>query len=296
MARMACLNKQVDERELIKMVKKIVLDAGHALGLAGNKTPDGMDEWVLNHQVALAVAKQLADYEVEVYRVDDTTGKQDIDLQERVSRASRLEPDAFVSIHHNAYTGKWGAHGGVEVYYNLNRKNEIEKALANEISAGIAENTGLKNRGAKTATYTALTVDPKIIALLTEGGFMDSVFDHPVITSIKGQAGYAKAITDVLIKQLKLTKKVKKVKQDVQKGASAPKETLAQTMIKIGHTYTLRNNMPGYETAADAKALKNQRVTVLADQYTIYQFEDGMVNVAKMKGKPGSWINPDQVK
>ena len=155
------------------MAKKIVLDAGHAAGTAGNKTPDGIFEWTLNNKVALAVAKQLADYEVEVRRVDDTTGKINVSLSERVARVNRIMPDAFVSIHHNAFTSKWGTHTGVEVFYNLNRKNNIEKSLANEISANLAANTGLKNRGAKTAAFTMLTVDTRILAILTEGGFMD---------------------------------------------------------------------------------------------------------------------------
>jgi len=95
------------------MAKKIVLDAGHAAGIAGNKTPDGIFEWTLNNGVALAVAKQLADYEVEISRIDDTNGKTDVSLAERVSRVNRIMPDAFVSIHHNAYTSKWGTHSGV---------------------------------------------------------------------------------------------------------------------------------------------------------------------------------------
>ena len=156
------------------MAKKIVLDAGHAEGTAGNKTPDGIFEWTLNNRVALAVAKQLADYEVKVYRVDDVNGKIDVSLSERVNRVNRIMPDACVSIHHNAYLSKWGTHGGTEAFYNANRRNSAEKALASEIAANLAAYTGLKNRGTKTAAFRMLTVDPRIIAVLTEGGFMDS--------------------------------------------------------------------------------------------------------------------------
>ena len=163
------------------MAKKIVLDAGHAAGTAGNKTPDGIFEWTLNNKVALAIAKQLADYDVEIIRVDDTTGKKNISLAERVSRTNRIMPNAFVSIHHNAFTSKWGTHGGVEVFYNLNRKNNIEKALATDISANLAKNTGLKNRGVKTAAFYVLTCDPKIIAVLPEGGFMDSTMNSKIL-------------------------------------------------------------------------------------------------------------------
>jgi len=163
------------------MAKKIVLDAGHALNTAGNQTPDGIYEWYLNNKVALAVVRQLADYEVEVTRVDDPTGKTDISLSERVSRTNKILPDVFVSIHHNAYQSKWGKHSGVEVFYNAYRKNDTEKALATEISTGLAKNTGLTNRGVKTANFYVLTCDTRIIAVLAEGGFMDSSIKSKIL-------------------------------------------------------------------------------------------------------------------
>jgi len=163
------------------MTKKIALDAGHALNSAGNKTPDGIFEWHLSNQVALAIARQLADYEVEISRVDDPTGKTDVSLAERVSRTNKIMPDVFVSIHHNAYQSKWGTHSGVEVFYNANRKNDTEKALATEISASLAKNTGLTNRGVKTAAFYVLTCDARIVAVLAEGGFMDSSIKSKIL-------------------------------------------------------------------------------------------------------------------
>jgi N-acetylmuramoyl-L-alanine amidase len=160
------------------MAKKIVLDAGHGLCTAGKQTPDHIHEWELNNKVALAVARQLADYDVEIYRTDDTTGKTDVSLYDRVAKANQIMPDVLVSIHHNAYTGNWGNHTGVEAYYNLNRKNDFEKTLATEMAAAISANTGLKNRGAKTAAFYMLTANAKIPSVLTEGGFMDRSISH----------------------------------------------------------------------------------------------------------------------
>lgn len=265
------------------MLKKIVLDAGHGKGLAGHQTPDGIDEWTLNHKVALAVAKQLAAYEVEISRVDDTTGKTDVSPMERLSKTNKIMPDAFISIHHHVYTGKWDTHTGIEVYYNPSRENDDEKALANEIAANIATYTGLKNRGTKRTTYTVLTVDTNILALLTRGGFMDSTVDHPVITSEKGQEAYARGISDALIKHLKLTKKCN---DHQDKDASIAK-------VKIGNAYTLGTHLPGFHTATDAKAGRNQQVTVLAGTYTISSLSEGMINLTKMNEQPGVWINPN---
>ena len=71
----------------------------------------------------------------------------------------------------------------------------------------ISKATGLKNRGAKTAQFEALTCKASIPAVLCEGGFMDSTIDEPVITSEKGQRAYAKAVADGVIEYLKLEKK-----------------------------------------------------------------------------------------
>jgi len=84
-----------------------------------------------------------------------------------------------------------------------------------------------------------------------------------------------------LIKQLKLVKKVK-VEEDRNQT----------TEVKIGDKYTLKNNTSGYFTAADAKASKDARTTVLAGDYWIYNIANGMINITKSKGYPGSWINP----
>lgn len=259
------------------MTKKIVLDAGHASGIAGNLTPDGIYEWTLNNKVALSVAKQLATYDVTIYRVDDVAGKVDIPLMERVKKTNNHKPDAFVSIHHNAYNSKWGNHTGVEAYYNLNRKNDLEKKMATDVAAGMSTNTGLLNRGAKIAAFTVLTGDTSFPAILTEGGFMDSLIDHPVIISTKGQDAYAKAVADTLIKHLKLEKK------------AVPKP------LAIGDTFELKGHTTGYYTAADAQAGRDGRVSVLAGSYYIYNLANGMLNITKTKGYPGSWINPDVV-
>ena len=271
------------------MAKKIVLDAGHGLNTPGKRTPDDVREWELNNKVALAVARQLADYDVEIHRTDDVTGKTDVTLYDRIVKANRIMPDVLVSIHHNAYNGKWGNHTGVEAYYNLNRRNDFEKTLATEMAAAISANTGLKNRGAKTAAFYMLTPNAKIAAVLTESGFMDSIIDNPIITSTKGQEAYAKAISDVLIKQLKLTKKTGQEAVRKDEPTTIPPST---TRPIIGGRYTLAKATPGFYTSADARAGSNQRVTVQAGEYTIFNIANGMLNLTRVPGSAGTWINP----
>lgn len=272
------------QKGLIDMAKKIVIDAGHGLNTAGKQTPNGIKEWELNNKVALAVAKQLAEYEIEIYRVDDPTGKTDVSLYDRVVKANKIMPDVLISIHHNAFTGQWGTHTGVETYYNSTRQKEIEKTLATKLANQMATNVGLRNRGAKSASFYILNCDPKITAILSEGGFMDSTIDYPIITATTGQSNYALAISKLIIEYLQLTKKNNTKNSDADENRN---ETPT-----VGQRYLLTRNTPGYYTAADALAGRDQRVSVLAGEYTIFNIANGMINITKTKGVPGSWINP----
>ena len=258
------------------MAKKIVLDAGHGLSTAGKRTPLGEREWSLNNAVALGIAKILKNYNVEVKRVDDITGKKDISLSERVKRTNKIMPDVFISIHHNAYQGKWGNHTGVEIYYNKARNKSEEKTLATEMIKKISSYTGLKNRNVKNENFAVLTCNKKILALLVEGGFMDSNIDHPVIISKKGQQAYAKAVAETLIKYLKLTKKT----------------TIPQTTNSASRTYSLKQKTLGYYTSNDALKKANARATMLPGNYKIYNEYNGMINITKTSNQPGAWINP----
>jgi N-acetylmuramoyl-L-alanine amidase len=195
-------------------MKKLVLAAGHYLETPGKRTPDDIREWTLNNAVCNYIAEYLKNYNVKVYRVDDTTGKKAIVLSDRVKKTNKINPDAFVSIHHNAYNGKWNTATGTEVYHHT-YGSEQDKALAKLLAPKISKETGLKNRGVKKASFEVLTCNANIPAVLCEGGFMDSKKDNPVITSEKGQRAYAKAVADGIIEFLKLEKKEEPKKLEI---------------------------------------------------------------------------------
>lgn len=56
--------------------------------------------------------------------------------------------------------------------------------------------------------------------------------------------------------------------------------------------YDVKTSISGYVTATDAKNKKNPKSTVGVGSYFIYSESEGMVNVTKTNGSPGSWINP----
>ena len=168
--------------------KILVLDAGHGLNTAGKRTLNGsrgvVHEWTMNNNVCNKIANILKDYNVTIYRTDDTTGKTDVSLSERVKRCNNYNPHLFVSIHHNAVgVSSWSTATGVETYWHT-YGTASDKKVATLIQGKLASKTGLRNRGVKQAQFAVLGC--KSDAILVEGGFMDGG-DYDYITSDKGQ-------------------------------------------------------------------------------------------------------------
>ena len=199
------------------MSKKICLDAGHATVTGGKQTCNGtagvVKEWTMNDAVCRYIAEYLQDYDAIISRVDDTTGKTDVPVAARTTKINNENPDLFISIHHNANTGVWGNWTGTSVFYNVN-KPARDADLAKLMADSIATQCGLKNRGAlQDQAYVGYTfhmvreTKSSIPSVLCEGGFMDSTVDYPVITSEKGQRSYARAVANICISYLGLSKK-----------------------------------------------------------------------------------------
>ena len=182
--------------------KILVLDAGHGYNTLGKRTKATLGqvyrEWTLNDKVCDYITQYLKGYNVTIYRTDDPTGRTDKTLTSRVRRTNEINPDLFISIHHNA-----GGGTGTEVYWHSYGTQE-DKKVAGIIAPKLASKTGLRNRGVKQASFAVLCC--KATAVLVEGGFMDTKADYAVITSTKGQQAYAKAIAESVIQYLGLTK------------------------------------------------------------------------------------------
>lgn len=194
------------------MAKVLVLDAGHGLNTSGKQTMNGskgvIKEWTLNSNVCNKIQAILKDYDVTIHRTDDTTGKTDISLSERVKRCNNYNPHLFVSIHHNA-----GGGVGTEVYWHTKGTAE-DKKVASILAPKLASKCGMRNRGVKQASFAVLGCKPT--AILVEGGFMDTVADYEIITSDKGQQVYAEAVAESIIEYLGLKKVVATTTQTPQ--------------------------------------------------------------------------------
>ena len=192
---------------------KIALDAGHGLNTAGKQTPNGVKEWELNDRVRDKIVELLSGYDCEIIHTDNDEGFTDEGLSYRLKKYLNSGADVFVSIHHNAFTGKWNNATGVEVYTDTNPTSS-DLRLAQIIYDKMVNLTGLKGRGIKKADFYVINQN-KIPAVLVEGGFMDSTSDFKIITSNAGQNAYAKAVAEGLIEFLSLKRINENKKTDV---------------------------------------------------------------------------------
>lgn len=195
---------------------KIALDAGHGLKTAGKQTPDGIKEWSLNDKVRDKIVEYLKDYNVQFIFPDNDEGYTDESLKTRRAMYLNVKVDLAVSLHHNAYKNKWNQATGVEIWVDKNCTEEDMK-LAKCIYKNLPSYTGLKGRGIKKENWLIINQN-KVPAVLVEGGFMDSTIDYPVITSDKGQDGYARAVAEGIIEYLGLTKKTNTSKPKASKS------------------------------------------------------------------------------
>ena len=219
----------------IFMAIKIGLDAGHGLKTAGKQTPDGIKEWTINDKVRDKIVSILADYDCEIIHTDNNEGNTDEGLSTRLNRYINAGVDVFVSIHHNALTGKWNTATGVEVYTDKN-PTDADKRLANLVYNKLVEYTGLKGRGIKKEAFAVINQN-NIPAILVEGGFMDGKSDYKVITSDEGQTAYANAVAEGIIEFLSLKKKTSTIIQNLYRVRKSWNDPISQ----IGAYKSLEN-------------------------------------------------------
>jgi N-acetylmuramoyl-L-alanine amidase len=182
---------------------KFMLDAGHGFNTAGKRSIDGMREYEFTRKVAAFARDMLASYQnVTVYfaHSDD----RDVPLQERTNAANRLNVDAYVSIHANAYGSTWNDANGIETYvYTTNHQETYQ--LAQKVQNNMVSLTGLKSRGVKTANFHVLR-ETKMPAILVECGFMTNRNEAALMRTDDYQRKCAQAIVDALAAQYNLTR------------------------------------------------------------------------------------------
>jgi N-acetylmuramoyl-L-alanine amidase len=183
---------------------KIMLDAGHGYNTSGKRSPDGMREYEFNRAAAAYAKAFLEEYQnVTVYFAH--SDQTDIPLQTRTNSANSLNVDIYVSIHANAFGTGWNDAGGIETYV-LSTKYPVAYGLAQKVQRQLILETGLKDRGVKTADFHVLR-ETKMDAILIECGFMTNPEEIKLLRSETYRRTVADAIVKAIAQQFGLVKK-----------------------------------------------------------------------------------------
>jgi len=91
--------------------------------------------------------------------------------------------------------------------------------------------------------------------------------------------------------------KPKKKSSSTTTKKTATTNSVSSALV-IGKTYKVKKLLTGYYTALEAKNQNavNRTGKVYPGTYYIFNISQGMVNVTKVKGSPGSWVNPSKNK
>jgi N-acetylmuramoyl-L-alanine amidase len=182
---------------------KIMLDAGHGYNTSGKRSPDGMREYEFNRAVANYAKDFLDDYQnVQIYFAH--SDQTDIPLQTRTNSANSLNVDIYVSIHANAFGSGWNDAGGIETYI-LSTRYPVAYQLAQKIQRQLILQTGLRDRGVKTADFHVLR-ETNMDAVLIECGFMTNPEEIKLLRSETYRRTVADAIVKAIAQQFGLVK------------------------------------------------------------------------------------------
>jgi N-acetylmuramoyl-L-alanine amidase len=242
------------------MSKIVCIDAGHGYNTAGKRCMKKLDknetrEWFLNDRIADKLEKLLAGYDCKVLRADDTTGKKDISLANRVKISNNSKADIYISIHHNAGVNG-GTGGGIVVFYSSSKAERATQAkcLYNHL---ISETKLAGNRSQKVINKGFYVIkNTKAEAFLVELGFMDSKTDVPIILTEDFADKCAKGLLDFLVGEYELKKKTveKTVDTGYYKKCDKKYTTISTALSSIGlnASFSFRkkiakaNNISGY--------------------------------------------------
>ncbi|WP_342506184.1 N-acetylmuramoyl-L-alanine amidase [Sporosarcina sp. FSL K6-2383] len=148
---------------------KIMIDAGHGPETAGKRSPDEvLREFSFNNAVANLVKQYLVKEGLTVFFAHNE--HKDVPLSERTSYANKMNVDAFISIHANAYGTNWNSANGIETYiYPTASKGSV--VLASLVQRSLISACNRTDRGVKKANFAVLR-ETRMPAVLIECGFM----------------------------------------------------------------------------------------------------------------------------
>lgn len=149
---------------------KIAIAGGHSKKAPG--ASGYLDEYKCDRSYVAKLKDALASAGHQVIDCSNEAGDQNSELAEKVRLANASGADLFVDVHLNA-----GGGTGTEAYTYTETTSALAKEIAKRMSANVASAMGIRDRGAKQASYYVLrkTTMP---AVLLEVCFVDSETDR----------------------------------------------------------------------------------------------------------------------
>lgn len=205
---------------------KLALSAGHGMNTIGKRCLKSIDpketrEWWLNDRIADKIENKLKSYsEIEVLRLDDTTGKKDVSLSSRSQAANKWGADFYLAIHHNAGLG--GKSGGGIMAFTHTKVPQSTKDWQKDLYNELIRLTGLKGNRSNPLSQANFHEcrEPKADAVLLELGFMDSPTDTPIILTEAYAEKCAQACVNIMVKKAGLTSTIYRVRKSWNDAAS----------------------------------------------------------------------------
>lgn len=240
--------------------KLIALDDGHGMETAGKRTPTFPEGGIMKENEFNSRTVALVD--VELKRCGFRTllvapTDKDTPLAERVKKANNAGADFYLSVHANAFMGKWGNAKGIETLtWGSGESLRVGKILHKWLLQG----TKLTDRGLKDGSWLYVVKNTKMPAVLVECGFMDNLEEARLLKS----EAYRQETAIELAKGLCEAFNYKYV----AKSTSAPKPSTSKpsTPAKNDKLYRVQTGAFGQKANADAlvKKLKSQGFSAIS--------------------------------
>ncbi len=182
----------------------IVLDAGHGGRDGGCVGVNGSVEKELNLKYTLALKEKLIEqgYKVVLTRSGDeglyspfATNKKISDMNVRMERIKKANPNLVVSIHMNSFSDR--SVYGANCFYKIDDKASIE--CANLIQKSLSKYCGTKSEVAKKGDYFMLNCS-YYTSVLIECGFLSNIEEEKKLNSEE----YLDTFTDAVSKGILL--------------------------------------------------------------------------------------------
>lgn len=174
----------------------IAIDDGHDPSTAGKRTPPIPElgnrvirENEFNKAVKLRLDNELRRCGFGTILV--AKGDSETSLQTRVKRANDAGADAYISIHYNALDGKFDGNDPEGLSIHICPGSDRGRRLAENVLKHLKTGTTQKNRGIVESNFYVLT-KTKMVAILTENGFMDNIREAILMQDVNFQKEVAR--------------------------------------------------------------------------------------------------------